>query len=190
MLFISSLIELPDYQCCPLQFPSFAAVTMWMIDTTTFRLNDDWRPLEYFMNGNGYAILSHRWQGTELSFQEIKRGVPSPTQAYEKIISACNEARFWGCQWLWVDTCCINKESQTELAEAINSMFQWYLKAAICLGFLVDVETGGMDDRDQVNEPGVFRKIGSEMWQASEWFSRGKLVEIEEQLYETSVCGS
>ncbi|CZT16522.1 related to beta transducin-like protein [Ramularia collo-cygni] len=146
---------------------------MWMINTTTIRLNEDWKPLEYFLNGRGYAILSHRWQGKEISFQDIKRNVPLSTPAFRKIINACNEARSLGYEWLWVDTCCINKESQTELVESINSMFQWYLKAAICLGYLVDVEVGGSPGEDRSREPGVFKKIGSERWIASEWFSRG-----------------
>lgn len=125
------------------------------------------------MNGNGYAILSHRWQGTEISFQEIKRGVALSAPAFRKIINACNEARSLGYEWLWVDTCCINKESQTELVESINSMFQWYLKAAICLGFLVDVEKDAWQGGDSLEEPRVFQKAGSEKWQPSEWFSRG-----------------
>lgn len=144
-----------------------------MINTTTVKLNDDWKALEFFMNGNGYAILSHRWQATEISFQEIKRGVPLSTPAFRKIINACNEAKSLGHEWLWVDTCCINKESQTELVESINSMFQWYLKAAICLGYLIDVQEGETEGRDDAQEPGVFRKFGSEKWQPSEWFSRG-----------------
>jgi hypothetical protein len=38
-----------------------------------------------------------------------------------------------------VDTCCINKANWTELAEAINSMYQWYRDAAKCYVYLSDV---------------------------------------------------
>jgi hypothetical protein len=37
-----------------------------------------------------------------------------------------------------VDTNCINKESSAELSEAINSMYNWYQRAAICFVFLDD----------------------------------------------------
>jgi hypothetical protein len=42
--------------------------------------------------------------------------------------------------YVWVDTCCINKESSAELSEAINSMYQWYKRAELCIAFLTDVE--------------------------------------------------
>ncbi|KAK3672633.1 hypothetical protein LTR78_007445 [Recurvomyces mirabilis] len=60
-------------------------------------------------------------------------------------------------RWLWVDTCCINKDSAAELSEAINSMFDWYLEAELCLSYLADVETA--------EDGSGFEK--------SEWFTRG-----------------
>lgn len=148
---------------------------MWMINTTTIKLNEDWKPLAFFKTGRGYAILSHRWQDTEISFQEMRRGVPRETPAFKKILESCEKARSLGHEWIWVDTCCINKESQTELVESINSMFQWYLEAAVCLGYLADVEKGGAEGVNVKKQPGVFRKRRADKWQASEWFSRGKL---------------
>jgi hypothetical protein len=47
-----------------------------------------------------------------------------------------------------MDTCCIDKSNNNELAEAINSMFRWYQKAARCYVYLSDVST---NDYDQVN---------------------------------------
>lgn len=35
--------------------------------------------------------------------------------------------------------CCIDKTSSSELSEAINSMFRWYQKAAVCYAYLSDV---------------------------------------------------
>lgn len=147
-----------------------------MLNTTTITLNEEWKPHEFFKNtGNGYAILSHRWQDAEISFQQMRQGVPRTSPQLKKIVNACEVAKSLGHDWLWVDTCCINKESQTELVESINSMFQWYLEAAVCLGYLYDVESGGASGRDDASQPGIFRKTGtsSENWQASEWFSRG-----------------
>lgn len=42
-------------------------------------------------------------------------------------------------EWLWIDTCCIDKNSSAELQESINSMFRWYRRARCCLAFLNDV---------------------------------------------------
>jgi hypothetical protein len=41
---------------------------------------------------------------------------------------------------MWIDNCCINKESTTEEAESINSMFKWYRDAQICITYLSDVK--------------------------------------------------
>lgn len=49
-------------------------------------------------------------------------------------------------KWLWIDTCCINKDSAAELSEAINSMFRWYLNAAVCLAYVADVEKSERTD--------------------------------------------
>src|SRR5277367_5000858 len=35
---------------------------------------------------------------------------------------------------------CINKESSTDLSEAINSMYSWYGHAEVCYIYLADVE--------------------------------------------------
>lgn len=44
-----------------------------------------------------------------------------------------------GHEWIWIDTCCMNKKSSAELSEAINSMFQWYANAEECYTYLSDV---------------------------------------------------
>lgn len=45
-------------------------------------------------------------------------------------------------QWVWIDSCCIDKTSSTELSEAINSMFRWYEQAEVCYAYLADVSSG------------------------------------------------
>ncbi|KAN0080705.1 hypothetical protein V8E54_003909, partial [Elaphomyces granulatus] len=53
---------------------------------------------------------------------------------YDKIRFCGEQARRDGWQYFWIDTCCIDKSSSTELQEAINSMFQWYRDAnAMCI---------------------------------------------------------
>lgn len=61
--------------------------------------------------------------------------------------------------FIWVDTCCINKESSAELSEAINSMYIWYRECSSCVAYLSDVE-------------GADTATGSQ-FAKSRWFTRG-----------------
>ena len=83
-----------------------------------------------------YAILSHTWDDTEPSFQDVSR---SGVVEGSKIDKCCIQAVLDGWQYVWIDNCCINKESSTELSEAINSMFKWYKESAICYIYMKDV---------------------------------------------------
>ncbi len=93
-----------------------------------------------------YAILSHTWGQDEISFQEMIAimGDPSHPAAkkpgYLKITKACQKANSGGIRYAWVDTCCIDKTSSSELSEAINSMYQWYQKAEVCYALLGDLD--------------------------------------------------
>ena len=65
-----------------------------------------------------------------------------------------------------MDTCCINKASDSELTEAITSIFRWYRDAKKCYVYLTDVSTSTDDDNS----------IGPDWQQAfrrSRWFTRG-----------------
>lgn len=121
---------------------------MRLLDTTTFELRLD---SQEFFQAEGYAILSHRWVGPEVIFDEIVQHAPSLRDAGEqrmkspqldKIRGACEVARKQGFRWLWIDNCCINKASATEEAESINSMFKWYQGARVCITYLSDVRSG------------------------------------------------
>ncbi|KAK0724501.1 hypothetical protein B0H67DRAFT_568080 [Lasiosphaeris hirsuta] len=90
---------------------------MRLLNTKTFKLDE-------FFGDNipEYAILSHTWEGKEVSFQLSI--LPSPSPGWAKIRNSCLQARSDGYNYIWVDTCCIDKSSSAELQEAINSMFQ------------------------------------------------------------------
>ncbi|KAK4446175.1 heterokaryon incompatibility protein-domain-containing protein [Podospora aff. communis PSN243] len=80
-----------------------------------------------------YAILSHTWGADETTFAEF--GSPTRNErstGFRKIKASCDQAQQHSLDFVWVGTCCINKESSAELGEAINSMFKWYQDAAIC----------------------------------------------------------
>lgn len=92
-----------------------------------------------------YAILSHRWGIEEILYQDmISTADQTKTQqkyGFPKLLGSCNLAREQGYEWIWIDTCCIDKSSSAELTEAINSMYQWYEAAQVCFAYLNDVES-------------------------------------------------
>ena len=124
--------------------------------------------LEEFNPSNipAYAILSHRWNDQELSFQDIDHLDVRIRQksGYEKVKRFCERAGRDGYMYAWVDTCCINKQSSTELSEAINSMFKWYQNAWICYTYLNDVASSGT----VLDQKGLHAQL-----QGSKWFTRG-----------------
>ncbi|KAI6123443.1 heterokaryon incompatibility protein-domain-containing protein [Pisolithus croceorrhizus] len=124
--------------------------------------------------GTRYAILSHRW-GTEVGYEEMTglmkmegRNKSEVTQrdGYQKIIKSCEQAARDGYKWLWIDTCCIDKRSSSELSEAINSMYQWYRNAQVCYAYLHDVDESTFPTH---RNNGKFGR--SNGW--PEWFVRG-----------------
>ncbi|KAF5494268.1 Vegetative incompatibility protein HET-E-1 [Colletotrichum siamense] len=58
---------------------------------------------------------------------------------YKKIQKCAEFSReVWDCDFTWVDTCCIDKTSSSELSESINSMYAWYRDSHICFAYLED----------------------------------------------------
>ncbi|TKA73441.1 hypothetical protein B0A55_06084 [Friedmanniomyces simplex] len=105
---------------------------------------------EEFHGGNtpGYSILSHRWGEDEVSYKEFRKGLRRSCAGYKKILEFCTFVRGadWGSSnyllrtdYAWIDTCCIDKRSNSELSESINSMFDWYKHSQLCVAFLADV---------------------------------------------------
>jgi hypothetical protein len=113
-----------------------------------------------------YAILSHTWgaDSEEITFQDLMRGTGKGKAGYRKIMFCEQQAVTDGLQYFWVDTCCIDRTSSTELSEAINSMFRWYKHAAQCYVYLTDVSCENAQSLQLTHET-EFRK--------SRWFTRG-----------------
>ncbi|KAI1352208.1 HET-domain-containing protein [Xylaria sp. FL0043] len=109
---------------------------MWLINART-RLLEEFTRLKI----PEYAILSHTWEaGQEVTFQEYSREPRSSAKrGYWKIEQTCQQAICDGLDYVWVDTCCIDKSSSAELSEAINSMFNWYQRASVCYVYFVDL---------------------------------------------------
>jgi hypothetical protein len=110
-----------------------------------------------------YVIVSHTWGKEEVTFADITSIYSATNHAqldllspdtfhgqaqeirvkakagYAKIQHACSTAKNAGYKYVWIDTCCIDKSSSSELSEAINSMFRWYQQADLCYAYLDDV---------------------------------------------------
>jgi hypothetical protein len=129
---------------------------MRLLHTTTLELHNfigDKVPL--------YAILSHTWGDGEVSFQDMQRGEEKTKLGYHKVVNCCKAGALDGFEYVWIDTCCIDQTSSSELSEAINSMFRWYQDAAVCYVILSDVPRA--DDPQAAGS--AFRR--------SRWFTRG-----------------
>lgn len=112
-----------------------------------------------------YAILSHRWNDNEVSFQDFNECKRQRSLSFSKIKNCCSYAREKGFKWVWIDTCCIDKKSSAELTEAINSMYVWYRRAQVCYAYLQDVRL--------VEDKHGNWDTSREEFLKSVWFTRG-----------------
>jgi hypothetical protein len=104
-----------------------------------------------------YAILSHTWGSDEVTFQDMEKPNVVDKAGYLKIKYSCEEAVRRDLEYVWVDTCCIDKSSSAELSEAINSMFKWYEDAVECFAYLGDMH----------------HFLDEDEFRGSRWFTRG-----------------
>jgi hypothetical protein len=140
---------------------------MWLLSTARAELH-------YFndppTDTEPYAIFSHVWQSAEDTHRDLQdlRGVCSVSgrnprdHVSEKVKNCCLTAEADGFKWVWIDTCCIDKSSSAELSEAINSMYAWYARAAVCYAYLQDVV-----------EVDIATVEGRTAFSRSRWFTRG-----------------
>ncbi|VUC34877.1 unnamed protein product [Clonostachys rosea] len=115
-----------------------------------------------------YAILSHTWGSDqqEVTFQDVMQEKGKDKEGYRKVEFCGNQAALDGLHYFWVDTCCIDKSSSTELQESLNSMFRWYQNAAKCYVYLADVP-----NKAEVDE--LSRADWKLNLRTSRWFRRG-----------------
>ncbi|CAI6098816.1 unnamed protein product [Clonostachys chloroleuca] len=119
-------------------------------------LNADTLKPEFFQaDVPRYAVLSHRWGEEEVTYEDIRTGRDvAQLKGYYKLRMSAQVAKATGYDYIWIDTCSIDKSSSAELSEAINSMFKWYKASAECIAYLSDIE-------------------GNRSILESRWFSRG-----------------
>ena len=123
---------------------------------------------DFINNIPHYAILSHTWgnDDEEVTFKDLAEGSRNTKAGYRKIQFCAEQAARDGLYYFWVDTCCIDKSNNTELSEAINSMFRWYRNAARCYVYLSDVSTNE-------HNPNNLSQSWEAAFRKSRWFTRG-----------------
>ena len=94
--------------------------------------------------------------------QDMKGTNPVNKKGYEKIRRCCSVAKANGFEYVWIDTCCIDKTSSVELSEAINSMYRWYQESMVCYAYLADVSSSSISCKNEKSE-----------FIESKWFTRG-----------------
>ncbi|OWY51406.1 hypothetical protein AALT_g4692 [Alternaria alternata] len=115
-----------------------------------------------------YAILSHTWGDSEVTFENFYKETSATQQGYKKILFCREQALKHDLHYFWVDTCCIDKRNHAELSEAINSMFLWYSRASKCFVYLSDVSS-----LDPISGDMLPSHVWIESFQRSRWFTRG-----------------
>ncbi|PMD25909.1 HET-domain-containing protein [Hyaloscypha hepaticicola] len=146
---------------------------MWLINTDTLELEEFANHTEH-----EYAILSHRWEETEVSFRSWAARESIQTQGCRKITRFVQKAAEGGFKYAWADTCCINKESSAEQSEAINSMFKYYQDSAECYVYLSDLpplsrsDNGGLVHKSSETFISI-EESRDRAFLNSKWFTRG-----------------
>ncbi|KAF1841646.1 HET-domain-containing protein, partial [Cucurbitaria berberidis CBS 394.84] len=125
-----------------------------------------------------YAILSHTWGSEEVTFEQLRNARHADLErmsGFRKILLASQQTLRDGLDYVWVDTCCIDKTSSAELSESINSMFRWYKNATICYAYLDDVDVVEDGPEPFIDKyRGLVREyIKEEELASAKWFTRG-----------------
>lgn len=124
-----------------------------------------------------YAILSHRWVETEeVLFKDLLKRRNEHLKGWQKIKWCCNQAIRDELRYAWIDTCCIDKTSSSELSEAINSMFRWYAGAKVCYAYLNDL----VYTKNDVWE----RDFTGSLWFTRSWTLQELLAPIRVEFYD------
>jgi hypothetical protein len=139
-----------------------------------------------------YGILSHRWTDDEIAYKDFIKGRNKHSKGYAKVMAFCEFVRTGiklqadtiyvqspdgatkdfvdmatreglSLSWVWVDSICIDKRSSQELSEAINSMFAWYARAAVCIVYMHDVPAFSS----------TVKEFFQQAFESSDWFTRG-----------------
>lgn len=119
-----------------------------------------------------YAILSHTWTDNEVIYSDLisSHQLACQRPEFAKVNFTAQQAIDDGLDYIWVDTCNIDKSSSAELSETINSMYMLYKKAEVCYAYLADVlepPPAGWTDNGQNDDD------WTTTFSSARWFARG-----------------
>jgi hypothetical protein len=140
---------------------------MRLLNTKSYEFHDSQDPI--VLASPQYAVLSHRWQTPKITLQTFKtddlHNANTQTPQLDKIRQACGKARDRTppLDWVWIDSCCIDKTNAVEESRSVNSMFEWYRRAAVCIVYLYDVDETSLFESQSPDR----------LHEKSEWFTRG-----------------
>ncbi|CAJ2504393.1 Uu.00g117870.m01.CDS01 [Anthostomella pinea] len=125
-----------------------------------------------------YAVLSHTWGAP--SDEVTRKDLSSWTSwckrkaGWAKVKGCCRQALTDEIEYVWIDTCCIDRSDPADVAAAVESMWKYYTDARVCYVHLADVQHGTGTSPESPNSD--FRR--------SRWFTRGwTLPELLAPLY-------
>jgi hypothetical protein len=148
----------------------------------TRKTTKNWSWFEVFgQDTTEYTILSHTWGRDEVTLDHVPCGTARVYAAYDKVISAIQEAASDGLEYIWIDSCCIDKSSSAGLSESINPIYASYERSEICYAILEDA-------------PGILSVDFRAKFVSSRWFTRGwtlqeLLAPKRVLLYAKTICG-
>jgi len=153
-IYYDHILPAVSSESCPEQYD----VRMFLphvLNTETLQVKKD-------VSVHSYAILSRRWDDEEIKFDMLN---DVDLRGSFKIVGACHKAREKKLEWLWIDSVCMDKDNDAETTKSLNSMFEWYSNAEVCLTYLRDVDSSAsnLHTFESCEQPG----------QKSVWFTRG-----------------
>ena len=132
-----------------------------------------WREVKEYYR---YVMFSHKWEYGEPIFQSVQNisiydlESSSPNT---KLQTLCNLIRSLGFQWVWSDTCCIDKKDNVVLQESLVAMFTWYRGSSLTIVYLRGVWS-------QSQQPGdLWRSI----WNTRAWTYQEYVAAVIVQFY-------
>lgn len=129
-----------------------------------------------------YAILSHTWGYNEFLFSDVDKSNSRRRADFPKVSAFCSLAFKHGYEWVWVDTCCIDKSSSAELSESINSMYRWYKAAHMCYVYMEDVRKHDLGSSKDDGE--TSRRFASSRWWTRGWTLQELIAPAQVEFYD------
>ena len=108
-----------------------------------------------------YVMLSHKWDEDEPLFQHVIHMAVydlGRSQTHDKLQTFCRIVRDAGFNWAWSDTCCINKEDNFVLQEALVAMLKWYQGSVMAIVYLRGVRS-----------PAKLGDLAKHIWNTRAW---------------------